>query len=175
MNLAIALQMLLRLIPSGLLFLCAVLSVKDPALRKYWTEFLFRTGSIPASKRDDVTLQESLKIPFLVGGALFLIWPVIYYFYDSYTEIPVIAVTLPTAKPTPTKVPRGFTDATPTPTPLHVVAPISENIPGQAPHSESVFVPQPNSASGASSAPSGPVIALPSGNSGGGPAPVHVN
>jgi len=175
MNLVIAEQMLLRLIPSGLLFLCAFYSVKDAALRKQWTELLFKTGSIPASKRDDITLQESIKIPFLVGGVLFLIWPVIYYFYDSYTAIPVIAVVLPTPKPTPTKTPRGFTTVTPTPTPFRVVAPIPQDIPGQPQRPETVYIPTPTPQPGAAESPSGPVTVLPGGGSSGGPPPVRVN
>ena len=177
MNLAIALQMLLRLIPSGLLFLCTVYSVKDPSLRKKWAEFLFRTGNIPASKREDISIQESVRIPFLVGAVLFLFWPVIYYFRDSYTEIPIIPITVPTAKPTPTKTPRGAGAPTPTPAPvLHMVAPIPQDIPGQSSHSESVFFPTPTPQPGAPDTSSGTVV-LPSGNSGGGggPAPAHVN
>ncbi len=120
MNIQVALQLILRLLPSIILFVTAFLVVRDLNMRARWSEILFRAGSIRAEQKVDPQIQKGVRIPFLVLGTLFLLWPLWYYFRDSYAQMPVKAVTFPTPRPTPkpTPLPANSPLSTPAPTPF---------------------------------------------------------
>lgn len=119
MNAQVALQLLLRLLPSVLLFAAAIYVVKDERMRQRWGEMLFRTGSVTFNDKDDPKIQSGVRTPFLVLGAIFLLWPVWYYWRDSYAQRPVTVIVQPTPIPKPTPVPTPLPgQVTPAPTPF---------------------------------------------------------
>lgn len=119
MNAQIALQILLRLLPSILLFATAFYVVKDERMRQRWGEMLFRAGSVSFNDKDDPKIQSGVRTPFLILGALFLLWPLWYLWRDSYAQRPVTVIIQPTPIPKPTPIPTPLPgQGIPTPTPF---------------------------------------------------------
>lgn len=115
-----------------------------------WVDILQRTGSINQVQSEDDEVRKGVRLPFFILSGLFLIWPILYYFRDSYAQTPVQLAPLPplsTVKekkgPTPT--------AAPTPTPDPVTRP------------DAVGRSVPSSPSGPAMAPQGDVPKGPSG------------
>lgn len=118
----VALQLLLRLLPSIVLLVLGFLVVKDQRMATAWTDILQRTGSISAEKAEDPEIRRGIRLPFFVLSGLFLFWPILYYFRDSYAQTPVQTVDLPPVSAIKTK--KGPTPtAAPTPTPDPVTRP----------------------------------------------------
>ena len=149
MNAQIALQLLLRLLPSLLFFVTAYFAGRDERVRERWTEILYRTGSISVEQREDPVLQNKVRWPFLALGVLFLLWPIWYYWRDSYAQMPVQAVAFPTPVPTATPKPSAIVSLTPAPTPFGTPPALpnfssSGSSPASAPNREPVQVPANN-------------------------------
>ena len=75
------LQVLLRFLPSLVLFGLAFLAAADRKTREQWANMLYQIGSIRPDQRDNPKVQQGVRLPFLILGGLLLVWPVYHYLY----------------------------------------------------------------------------------------------
>lgn len=157
MNFAIFIELLIRLVPTLLLCLCAYLTTRDETLGRHWANFMVSTGTIPAARKEEPKVRAGVRIPLLVLAGIMLIWPAMYYLRDSYAQTQLLIAPIPTARPTAKPTPKGAQVVLPTPTPgLTPIAPISQDgVPNPGPAAPpAAMAPLP-----APAAPAAPVAA----------------
>lgn len=77
----IYLPVALRLLPSLILLGLAFIAAADRRTREQWAMLLYQIGNIRPDQRDDPTIQQGVKKPFLILSALLLIWPIYQYIF----------------------------------------------------------------------------------------------
>jgi hypothetical protein len=72
-------QLLLRLLPSLIVFGLGFYAATDKKTRERWGDLLYQVGSIRPDQREDPQIGKGVKWPFFVLALLLLIWPISYY------------------------------------------------------------------------------------------------
>jgi hypothetical protein len=134
MNTDALLGVVLRCLPTLVIFILAFIAASDAGTRTQWTNLLYQMGSIKPDQRNDPKVQGGVKLPFFVVAAVFLIWPIQYYRHANRTievksDLYQRQITAPkvsnVARPTATPTPSGPPVPTPPPMPSMDGAPTS--------------------------------------------------
>lgn len=72
-------QLLLRLLPSLIVFGLGFFAATDKKTRERWGDLLYQVGSIRPDQREDPKIGKGVKWPFFAIALLLLAWPISYY------------------------------------------------------------------------------------------------
>lgn len=71
--------LVLRCLPSIIVFVLAFVAAADKSSRERWAEIMYQLGTIKPDQRNDPKVQRGVRLPFFIVAVLLLLWPINYF------------------------------------------------------------------------------------------------